>query len=143
MDEKELVCKLEKREIRPTALRLLILRTMLNEKRTVSMTDLEDLLLTVDKSTIFRTITSFLSNHLIHCIDDGTGSLKYGVCEDSCNCCINELHPHFYCEHCHRTFCLKNDHIPVVSVPENFSVNSANYVLKGLCSECSKRKRRK
>ena len=49
----------------------------------MSVTDLEDKLDTVDKSTIFRTLTLFLSHHLIHGVDDGSGSLKYAVCEDS------------------------------------------------------------
>ena len=75
--------KLSLRDIKPTAMRLLILRTMMEMKRAVSVTDLEDKLDTVDKSTIFRTLTLFLSHHLIHGVDDGSGSLKYAVCEDS------------------------------------------------------------
>ena len=76
--------KLSLRDIKPTAMRLLILRTMMEMKRAVSVTDLEDKLDTVDKSTIFRTLTLFLSHHLIHGVDDGSGSLKYAVCEDCC-----------------------------------------------------------
>ncbi|MCD7941165.1 MAG: hypothetical protein LUH50_14535 [Bacteroides intestinalis] len=63
--------KLSLRDIKPTAMRLLILRTMMEMKRAVSVTDLEDKLDTVDKSTIFRTLTLFLSHHLIHGVDDG------------------------------------------------------------------------
>ena len=73
--------KLSLRDIKPTAMRLLILRTMMEMKRAVSVTDLEDKLDTVDKSTIFRTLTLFLSHHLIHGVDDGSGSLKYAVPE--------------------------------------------------------------
>ena len=71
--------KLSLRDIKPTAMRLLILRTMMEMKRAVSVTDLEDKLDTVDKSTIFRTLTLFLSHHLIHGVDDGSGSLKYAA----------------------------------------------------------------
>ena len=80
--------KLSLRDIKPTAMRLLILRTMMEMKRAVSVTDLEDKLDTVDKSTIFRTLTLFLSHHLIHGVDDGSGSLKYAVCEDCCMCTV-------------------------------------------------------
>ena len=76
--------KLSLRDIKPTAMRLLILRTMMEMRRAVSMADLEEKLDTVDKSTIFRTLTLFLSHHLIHGVDDGSGSLKYAVCEDCC-----------------------------------------------------------
>ena len=68
--------KLSFRDIKPTAIRLLILRTMMEMKRAVPLTDLEAKLDTVDKSTIFRTLSLFLSHHLIHGVDDGSGSLK-------------------------------------------------------------------
>ena len=132
--------KLSLRDIKPTAMRLLILRTMMEMRRAVSMADLEDKLDTVDKSTIFRTLTLFLSHHLIHGVDDGSGSLKYAVCDNSCNCVVQDLHSHFYCEKCHRTFCLEGTHIPVIDLPKGFTLHSINYVLKGVCSECTSQK---
>lgn len=80
MEENVYLDKLERRDIKPTAIRLLILKNMLEVGRAVSLLDLETLLDTVDKSTISRTIALFLSHHLIHSIDDGSGSLKYAVC---------------------------------------------------------------
>ena len=88
MEEKVYLDKLAKRDIKPTAIRLLILKSMMEAGRAVSQLDLETLLDTVDKSTISRTITLFLSHHLIHSIDDGSGSWKYAVCDDSCNCVL-------------------------------------------------------
>lgn len=132
--------KLSLRDIKPTAMRLLILRTMMEMRRAVSMADLEEKLDTVDKSTIFRTLTLFLSHHLIHGVDDGSGSLKYAVCDNSCNCVVQDLHSHFYCEKCHRTFCLEGTHIPVIDLPKGFTLHSINYVLKGVCSECTSQK---
>ena len=68
MEEKVYLDKLAKRDIKPTAIRLLILKSMMEAGRAVSQLDLETLLDTVDKSTISRTITLFLSHHLIHSI---------------------------------------------------------------------------
>ncbi len=137
MDQEVYLKKLEKRNIKPTAMRLLILKTMMQLDRAVSLLDLENELVTVDKSTIFRTITLFLGHHLIHGVDDGTGSLKYAVCSNECNCSVDEQHTHFYCQSCHRTFCLKSIRVPVVQLPDGFAIQSINYVIKGLCSECS------
>ena len=106
-------------------------------EQAVSLLDLENKLDTVDKSTIFRTITLFVSHHLAHSVDDGTGSLKYAVCDSECTCAVKDLHTHFYCEYCHKTFCLENIHVPVVDLPEGFAVRSINYVLKGCCAECA------
>lgn len=134
--------KLEQRGVKPTALRLLILKAMMQFQEAFSLLDLENYLDTVDKSTIFRTITLFLSHHLIHGIDDGSGSLKYSVCSNECNCAIDDLHSHFYCLNCHKTFCLRNTHIPPVTLPPYFTVESINYVMKGLCARCSQEKAR-
>ena len=126
MEEKVYLDKLAKRDIKPTAIRLLILKSMMEAGRAVSQLDLETLLDTL-----------FLSHHLIHSIDDGSGSWKYAVCDNSCNCVLQDLHSHFYCEKCHKTFCLEDTHIPVIDLPEGFVLYSINYVLKGVCDECS------
>ena len=137
MDEQYYIYRLEKKNVKPTALRLLILRTMMNSPFAVSLTDLSEMLVTVDKSTIFRTLTLFLGQHVIHAIEDGSGSLKYEVCSSECNCTVNDMHTHFYCERCHRTFCFKNIQIPVIPLPEGFTMQSINYMVKGICSNCA------
>ena len=124
MNENEYISRLKARDIRPTALRLLILRTMAGFDRAFSLADLEEELDTVDKSTLFRTLTLFLAHHLVHGIDDGTGSLKYALCSSDCDCEIDDLHTHFYCTHCRRTFCLRGVAVPQVGLPDGFS-NSA------------------
>lgn len=137
MKENKCLEILAKREIQPTAIRILVLQAMLQANRTMSLLDLENRLDTVDKSSIFRTITLFLSHHLVHSIDDGTGSLKYAICGETCSCDVEDLHTHFHCEKCNKTFCLKNIPTPVVSMPQGFTLNSINYVLKGLCPDCA------
>ena len=138
-DEKFFLEKLALRDIKPTSTRLLILREMFRGDEAVSLPELERYLPTVDKSTISRTLSLFLLHRLIHAIDDGSGSLKYAVCADDCDCSIDDEHTHFYCENCHRTFCLKNIQVPVVELPDGFKLNSINYVLKGLCPECAEK----
>ena len=119
MEEDIYLDKLDRRGIKPTAIRLLVIKAMMQAERAVSLLDLETLLDTVD---------------------DGSGSLKYAVCDNSCNCVVQDLHSHFYCEKCHRTFCLEGTHIPVIDLPKGFTLHSINYVLKGVCSECTSQK---
>ena len=142
LSQQEIIDMLEQRDIKPTAIRILVLREMLQCDSAFSLQSLEDRLESVDKSTIYRCITLFLTHHLVHAIDDGTGSLKYAVCDTACHCGedgehLDDLHAHFYCERCHRTYCLSRIHVPVVALPGNFEVHSINYVLKGLCPECN------
>lgn len=139
MEEDIYLHKLNLRNVKPTAIRLLILRTMMEMNRAVSQPDLEEKLQTVDKSTIFRTISLFSDRHLIHAIDDGSGALKYAVCSDDCTCSVSDQHVHFYCEGCHRAFCFRSQAVPVVQAPEGFVLHGVNYVLKGLCPACAAR----
>lgn len=132
MEENIYLDKLGQRDIKPTAMRLLILRAMMQFNRAFSLLDLETYLDTVDKSTLSRTINLFLKHHLIHGIDDGSGSLKYAVCGNECNCDIDDLHVHFYCTKCHKTYCLRNIHIPAVSLPQHFTAGKYQLRDKGL-----------
>ena len=109
--------KLVLRDIRPTAIRVLVLRTLLEMKQAMSVSD------------------------LIHGVDDGSGTLKYAVCDDSCQCAVEDQHMHFCCECCHKTFCVKSIHIPSVQLPPGFIQTGANYVIKGLCAACALRKK--
>ena len=129
----------EKAGIRVTAVRLLIWREIRNSfTGPFSLADLEDSLPTVDKSTLFRTLTLLSEAHLLHDIDDGSGSHKFCVChhDDTLHC---TGHVHLTCRVCHRTFCLTDVRIPQVGLPEGFVPEEAEYIVKGVCPECAKR----
>ncbi len=138
--EKEIEERLSERNIRPTAIRILVLRKMLemNQDEAFSLLDLENRLDTVDKSTLFRTLTLFHDNLLVHSIDDGSGSIKYSLCKRGCECFGEASHVHFSCTLCHRTFCFEKIAIPRIDLPVGFSYESANFVFKGVCSVCSR-----
>ena len=52
--------RLEKKGVKPTAVRILVLKAMLESPCALSLIELETLLGTVDRSTIFRTLNHFL-----------------------------------------------------------------------------------
>ncbi len=141
--EEPLEALLLQRDIRPTANRLLVLKALAEEDCALSIVDIEARLGTIDKSSVFRTLTLFLSHHLVHCVDDGSGMMKYALCSPHCHCGeethhgLTDLHTHFRCERCGRTFCLRGLPVPSVPLPKGFVLNSANYVLMGLCPDCS------
>lgn len=128
--------------VRLTAMRMLVYRTMESFENTFSLGDLEDRLDTVDKSTIFRVIRTFDEHHLLHEIEDGSGSKKYCLCHHTHHQGhVEELHCHFYCTECHRTFCLTDAHIPLVSIPAGFVTETAEYIIKGHCPDCASKKK--
>lgn len=137
MKEEDYIKRLEEKGIRPTAVRLLVVQTLAKADAPLSLSDIEGMLDTVPKSTIFRALTLFLEHRLLHSIEDGSGSLKYELCHGHDDCSINDMHTHFYCERCQRTFCFKSIGIPAIDLPEGFTMNSANYIIKGTCNDCS------
>ncbi len=133
----EYIIRLKKKDVRPTAIRLLVIDAITSARQAVSLSDLEVILDTVDKSSIFRTLELFVKHHIVHSIDDGTGSVKYEICEGEDECTLDDMHIHFYCTVCHKTFCFKSIHIPPVDLPEGFSIESVNYMVKGVCKSCA------
>ena len=109
--------------VRVTAVRLMVWREI---GRTFSgpfsLADLEDALPTVDKSTLFRTLTLLNEAHLLH--------------EDTRLC---SGHVHLSCRICHKTWCLSDVRIPPVTLPEGFLPEETEYLVKGICPDCRNR----
>lgn len=129
---------LKHRKIKPTAMRILVLKELLSKNKAVNLYELENNFDKVERTTLYRTLNTFVDYNLIHKIDDGTGSVKYALCDDNCNCKLDDLHIHFLCVKCEKTFCLKDIPIPIVKLPDNMTFETANYVVKGICEKCRK-----
>lgn len=140
MKEDVIIGLLSDSGIRPTTTRILIYQFITDQKDTFSLRDIEDALLSIDKSTIFRTLILFEEHHLIHSIEDGSGAMKYCQCRNHGECDEQELHCHFYCEKCKKTYCLDNSITSNISLPKGFTMNQINYIAKGTCDKCSRKK---
>ena len=124
--------------IRPTAVRLMIWKKVrYNMCGIFSLADLQEAMPTVERSTLFRTLSLLSQHHLLHNVDDGSSSQKYCVCHhDDTRKCLG--HVHLSCRRCHRTYCLTGVSIPPVPLPDDFLVEETEYIVKGLCSSCAK-----
>jgi len=127
---------LEQKQVKPTAMRKLVLDVLRNNPQAISLLEIEQQLDHVDRSTIFRTLKTFREKCIIHKIDDGTGAMKFALCSEGCSCNLGDLHAHFYCNKCGQTTCLKDHLIEHPVLPDGFSFESANYVIKGICAAC-------
>ncbi len=129
---------LERNNVRPTAMRLLVLQYLFTKNVAVSLTNLENNCERSDRVTLYRTLKTFVEKGLVHKIDDGTGTTKYALCEENCNCEIEtDLHVHFHCNSCNQTICLPKHKIPAISLPKAFLPQEVNLVVKGICDKCS------
>ncbi len=140
MTEKDATTLLVRHGIKPTANRIVIAEALAAEDHPLSMSELEGRILTIDKSGIFRTLTLFKAHHLVHVLEDGRNAALYELCASHDAEEDDDMHVHFYCESCHRTFCLYDTPIPSVDIPDGYEMDSVNYMIKGLCPDCSHRR---
>ena len=130
--------RLTNNAVKPTAMRLMILKHFTEQGKALSLKDLESSFDYADKSTLFRTLKTFEINKIVHSIEDGSGITKYALCLETCNCELPDLHYHFHCSNCENTFCLTSLNIPKIELPKNFKMQQANMVIKGLCESCNR-----
>lgn len=124
--------------VKPTANRCEILRVLLSHDNPMSIKELEIYVGHLDKSSIFRTLRIFVECHIIHEIEDGSGSLKYELCHSEHTNEHADFHPHFYCESCNQTVCLTNMRIPDVELDDDSVIHGINFVIKGICGNCAR-----
>jgi Fur family ferric uptake transcriptional regulator len=130
--------RLKKNNVKPTAMRLLVLQLLSNKNVAVSLTDIEERFVKSDRTTIYRTLKTFVKNDIAHKIDDGTGVTKYALCEESCHCVIeSDLHVHFHCNTCNETICFPENKIPHIDLPDGFIAEEVSLIVTGLCNNCN------
>lgn len=139
MDNGVLEQRMTEAGIRLSPVRLLIARALADAPGPVSGLEIECELATVDRSSITRSLAMFVSSGFVHTIEDGSGSVKYELCKSPHRHgdADSDLHPHFHCLSCGRTFCLSDQPIPELALPEGFIARSANMVVKGICPDCA------
>ena len=139
MNSQDMISRLESKGIRPTANRILVMKTLMGEQNPQSLSNLERKMVSMDKSSIFRTLTLFLEHDVVHAFEDGRAVLCYELCEEKGACDHHDGHIHFYCKSCQRSFCMENIHIPSFELPEGFYPHSISFVIKGECPDCRKK----
>lgn len=136
----ELSILLSKKGFRLTKNRAKVFETLATHESALSLFDLELILETIDKSTIFRCLQLFQEVGALHRIDDGSGIYKFALSRDNVSH-LSASHAHFYCLKCEQTYCIEGISMPVsFNLPEGFCSDSINLVIKGTCANCKKRR---
>lgn len=131
---------LSRKGVKITANRVLVLRSLMTAEHPISLSEMEELLPTMDKSSIFRTLNLFLEHHVTHKIED-EGTVKYEICHHQNECDFSDMHTHFHCEICHQTICLHDIYVPIVPLPDGYQIEAINYMIKGICPKCKGKNR--
>ncbi|QYJ69345.1 Fur family transcriptional regulator [Flavobacterium litorale] len=134
----DIVKILENKRVRPTAMRLLVYKLLANRENAISLGELEKDFKTSERSTLYRTIKTFEERGLVHAIEDGTGIIKYAICENQFTTKgNNDLHLHFRCNTCQETVCLTDYKIPQINLPKGYEAENMNLIIRGICEKCN------
>jgi len=140
MKQEECVKLLAEHGVKPTSNRIVVVRSLATSNRPLTLAELEQRIQSIDKSGIFRTLSLFREQHLVHAIEDGSGGLRFELCHShAADGNDDDLHVHFFCERCQRTFCLDGVPVPTVITPPGYAVTSASHIVRGICPECGRR----
>tara|TARA_Y100000782_G_C10188470_1_gene268484 strand:+ start:7947 stop:8369 length:423 start_codon:yes stop_codon:yes gene_type:complete len=91
-----------------------------------------------DRVTLYRTLAAFEEKGIIHKVLDESGSVKYSLCNSSCQEDRHQDHHlHFQCEKCGNTFCLEGVHIPAPELPGGYQLSDWYMLAKGICQSCA------
>ncbi|MBR0246945.1 MAG: transcriptional repressor [Bacteroidales bacterium] len=121
--------------VKVTANRLLIARALEQAGRPLSMMELEAQVESIDKSNVFRSLMAFKDAHLVHVLDGDP--VRYELCHSHHQDHDDDLHVHFFCVKCHKTYCLEEIPVPPVQAPEGYQVQEESYLLRGICPQCA------
>lgn len=129
---------LQQKGVKPTSVRLLVLNEFMRSSEAKTLADIENSLDTADRTTIYRTLKTFVEKGVLHPIELASEAVKYALCSANCEQEIHtHIHPHFVCTGCGETVCLEVAYFKLQGVPESYQVQDAELLLKGLCPKCN------
>lgn len=134
-----IIKRLEKANIKPTPMRMLVLEKMLQAQHNWSLNELEASFDRVDRVTLFRTIKTFVEKGLAHKTDVSGKAPMYALCSEECTTEEHKhFHPHYWCESCETLRCDHEVNLPVDLrfLQEDFQVDSIEILVKGICDQC-------
>ena len=130
---------LSKHKLRKTPFRIQVLEVFLNSRNSaLKNIDLEEAIKDFDRITLYRTIKTFEKSGIIHQAIDGSNESKYALCSADCSEHHHEDdHAHFFCNACHKTYCLENAVSAQLSLPQDFKLSKMHIALNGVCVNCN------
>jgi len=130
---------LQSHKLRITKSRVDVLDLLMDKNAAMSQPEIEDEMSgKCDRVTIYRTLSSFLENGLVHKVLDDAGAAKYALCAGGCQetASHHHNHVHFKCSDCGQTVCINDVKMPPISLPQGFQIAEQNILLQGTCPNC-------
>jgi len=129
---------LKSNKIRVTRAREAIIDIIIALNKPFSVNELYAIYLQKNKTeitTIYRFIVVLAEKKIIRDIGNFNNTQYYELA-----CVHNPLHPHFFCNVCHKIQCLKqlstDDFIRLSGYVNNNTINEVKIIMAGICEKC-------
>ena len=127
--------------LKKTEIRIQLLSYILNSHHAISQPELEKKFKSIsDRVTIYRALSSFEENGIVHKVIDLNGTARFALCSSS-KCTEHQHfdeHVHFLCVQCGDVVCLDEIEIPKIELPSNLIIHKSNLNIQGVCLNCQK-----
>lgn len=125
---------LKSHNLKRTSCREGIINVVMSAGEALSENEIKDRLVgNYDRTTFYRSFKTLEECKIIHKIVVDNQLVKYAL--DSEITKATE-HAHFYCNKCHTVLCLENMPIQKIQLPDGFSNQETEILIKGVCSNC-------
>lgn len=135
--QEEVFALLGYKNISRTPCRLEVLKILLESGSALSEAEIRaQLPQHFDRTTIYRTLKSFLEQDVIHSIALEGGDVRYAVTRNK-ERQSEQFHAHFYCDSCSSVYCLSRASFEPPEMPEGFVARGYDLLVNGTCSRCN------
>lgn len=122
-----------------TPCRVEILRALISAGSALSENEIRQTLKQgYDRTTIYRTLRSFLSQGIIHSVAIEGHDIRYALSKVS-DCQSGNVHVHFHCYQCAGVFCINGSNFVKPAIPESFLAKNYDLIINGVCNKCNDR----
>lgn len=135
----EIIASLEKVNIKPTPMRMLVLEQFYLHRKSLSLVQIEEFLYPSDRVTIYRSLQLFLKSGLIHKVKNVKDGAVYALCNTDCFSGIHiDNHPHFTCEICNEIICVEDFTYSIYKQKSAhlYTITSVDVSITGICPLC-------
>lgn len=124
--------------LRKTRSRESILRVLFDACQPLSSDEITGLLdaTEADRVTVYRTLQRLEQCGLVHTIKGIDGVQRYRIHGLDPEGCPGN-HPHFLCRGCGNMWCMEDQRLQWVDVPEGYRVEGKQLLVLGLCPDCA------
>lgn len=133
----DIITLLGSKNLAKTPCRIEILRTLINSDSAMSEQELRQKMTNdYDRTTVYRTLRSFLSEGIIHSVALEGNDVRYAITKIS-ECHAKDVHVHFHCDQCTGVFCLHAGIFAKPTLPEKFIAKNYDLIINGICEKCN------